>query len=142
MSHYNDQYENEFNKYMKSLHEKFPDEEPRVGLSKVVEIQNAGGAEGIQKAAQRINTRKAMEYQREQEKSLQSHTGTNKYMKEIKKGVYVDIYDVLGAYDVTHPIGHAIKKLLMAGQRGSKCYIEDLSEAIQSIEREIERQGE
>lgn len=64
----------------------------------------------------------------------------NKYKKSIR-GVAIDVYDILEAYGPTHPVGHAIKKLLMAGNRGAKSYVEDLSEAIQSIEREIEMQS-
>jgi hypothetical protein len=51
----------------------------------------------------------------------------------------VDVYDILTAFDVRCPaIQHAIKKLLMPGQRGHKSRGEDLREAIQSIERAIE----
>lgn len=145
MSHYSDQYENNnFENYMKKLHEAFPDEEPRVGNlnNKVVEIQDNGGAEGLKQALKRQNIRAVASYRGKVDNAPVGVTGTNKYMKKIKKGVEVDVYDVLEAYDVSHAIGHAVKKLLMAGQRGNKCYIEDLSEAIQSIEREIERQGE
>lgn len=52
-----------------------------------------------------------------------------------------DIYDILEAYDVTSPsIAHAIKKLLLPGQRGAKTRLEDLREARQSIERAIAQQ--
>jgi len=65
-----------------------------------------------------------------------SHIG-NKYVKEIR-GEKVDVYDVLTAYKVTCPArAHAIKKLLMAGQRGHKDEEQDLKEAIQAIERSI-----
>ena len=51
----------------------------------------------------------------------------------------IDIYSVLVAYNVTNPaIAHAIKKLLCAGQRGVKDNINDLNEAVTSIERAIE----
>lgn len=62
----------------------------------------------------------------------------NKYHKKIK-GVTIDVYDVLQAFEVTsQPLGHAIKKLLMPGKRGHKDTITDLKEAQASIEREIE----
>lgn len=62
----------------------------------------------------------------------------NKYQRTIK-GVTVDIYDVLDAFGVTcQARGHAIKKLLMAGQRGHKDEAQDLREAVQAIERSIE----
>lgn len=52
--------------------------------------------------------------------------------------VIVDVYDVLNAFEVhCHATAHAIKKLLMAGKRGSKSARQDLQEAIQAIERAI-----
>lgn len=63
---------------------------------------------------------------------------TNKYQRTIK-GVTVDVYDVLAAFGVTcQARGHAIKKLLMAGQRGHKDEAQDLREAVQAIYRSIE----
>jgi len=59
---------------------------------------------------------------------------TNKYLKEIKPGVIVDVYAVLRAFEVHDPaIQHAIKKLLMPGQRGTKNRLKDLEEAYISI---------
>jgi hypothetical protein len=50
----------------------------------------------------------------------------------------VDVYDILVAYNVTCPaIGHAVKKLLMPGQRGGKSILQDLVEAEQAIRRAI-----
>lgn len=67
----------------------------------------------------------------------------NKYDREILPGVYVDVYDVLGAFPTESPaIDHAVKKLLAPGQRGVKDRITDLNEAIGSIQREIDRIGE
>ena len=58
----------------------------------------------------------------------------NKYQKEIKPGVIVDVYDVLKALKVTCPATqNAIKKLLMPGQRGHKKQHEDLVEAHESL---------
>lgn len=51
----------------------------------------------------------------------------------------VDVYWVLNAWGVQcHATGHAIKKLLNAGQRGVKPAKQDLKEAIDSIKRAIE----
>lgn len=62
----------------------------------------------------------------------------SKYHKTIK-GVTIDIYDVLRAFEVTSPpIQHAVKKLLMPGNRGHKDQLQDVQEAMQSIQREIE----
>ena len=62
----------------------------------------------------------------------------NKYQKECK-GVVIDVYDVLKAFNVVNPATqHALKKLLAGGKRGYKSVEQDYREAIQSIERAIE----
>lgn len=50
---------------------------------------------------------------------------------------HLDVYWVLESWGVSHPIGHAIKKLLCAGGRGNnnKNVFQDIDEAIKSIER-------
>ena len=66
----------------------------------------------------------------------------SKYSKRIGKEV-VDVYDVLMAFNVTNPATqHAIKKLLMPGNRGNKDKLTDLKEAHQSIARAIELESE
>lgn len=61
----------------------------------------------------------------------------SKYHREVSS-TSIDVYDVLVAWDVRNPaIQHAIKKLLQPGNRGHKDTIQDLTEAIQSIERGI-----
>lgn len=68
---------------------------------------------------------------------------TSKYHREIKPGVWIDVYSVLVAFGVTNPAdAHAIKKLLMPGQRGAKTAIQDREEAIMSIYRAIEIERE
>jgi len=70
-------------------------------------------------------------------------TNMRKYHREIKNDVWVDVYDVLTAFDVTNPAtAHALKKLLAAGGRGFKSEIEDLKEAIVSLNRAVEIQEE
>jgi len=50
-----------------------------------------------------------------------------------------DVYAVLVAFGVACPARqHAIKKLLMPGQRGSKGEVQDLDEAITSVARAVE----
>ena len=50
----------------------------------------------------------------------------------------VDVYRVLNAFDVHDAATqHAIKKLLVAGKRGHKDYVQDLKEAIASVELAI-----
>lgn len=66
----------------------------------------------------------------------------NKYHRTIK-GVTMDVYDVLDAFQVTCPATqHAIKKLLMPGSRGHKDRITDLREARDSLNRAIELERE
>lgn len=67
----------------------------------------------------------------------------NKYLREIKPNVFVDVYDVLGAFEVSDPcLSHLAKKALCAGLRGHKSRMEDLLDIKASIERAIERHKE
>jgi hypothetical protein len=62
----------------------------------------------------------------------------SKYHVECK-GITIDVYDVLKAFNVVNPATqHAIKKLLKGGERGFKDVNKDYQEAIESIERAIE----
>lgn len=73
----------------------------------------------------------------------------NKYDREIRPGVYADVYDAVGAFFAEIPpeplwlrirdaIAHAAKKILAPGQRGHKELRQDLVEARDSIDRGIE----
>jgi len=66
------------------------------------------------------------------------------YYKKIPRGVeYVDVYRVLELFEVTNPsISHAIKKLLVAGNRGHKDLDKDVKEAIDSLQRYLEMREE
>lgn len=65
-------------------------------------------------------------------------TVVNKYQRKIRSE-NVDVYDILVAFNVTNPaIAHAVKKLLMPGQRGGKPWQQDVNEAIQSLHRALE----
>lgn len=69
----------------------------------------------------------------EQENARMSN---NKYQREIKPGVFVDVYDVLKAWDVRNPaLQHLIKKALAVGQRGHKDAAEDLQDIVDSAVR-------
>lgn len=60
----------------------------------------------------------------------------NKYLHEIKPGVFVDVYDVLMAWNVTNPaLQHLIKKALQPGDRGHKSREQDLQDIIDSAIR-------
>lgn len=79
------------------------------------------------------------------EKSDQKETSGSKYRKTIVPchgpghSIIVDVYSVLWAFDVTDPaVAHAVKKLLMPGQRGSKTYVQDLEEARDALDRAID----
>lgn len=66
----------------------------------------------------------------------------NKYIRTLK-GVDVDVYDVLKAFDVKCPaMQHAIKKMLCSGLRGYKDSTQDKMEAMGSIYRSIELEEE
>lgn len=59
----------------------------------------------------------------------------NKYTRDCK-GVQVDVYDVLQAFDVTNPaLQHLIKKALCVGIRGHKTKQQDLQDIIDSAIR-------
>lgn len=66
-----------------------------------------------------------------------------KYQREIKPGVWIDVYDVLAAFRVSEPeLQHLIKKALAVGQRGHKDAMQDLVDIKDSSERCIERHTE
>ena len=56
---------------------------------------------------------------------------------------YVDVYRVLELFDVTSPcLQHAIKKLLVAGDRGSKDIVKDVQEAVVTLTRWLQMREE
>ena len=67
------------------------------------------------------------------------HRG-NVYWKKISgaKNGKIDVYSICAMYELTPALSHAIKKILVPGQRGSKSVVQDLKEAILTIDREIE----
>ena len=65
------------------------------------------------------------------------------YIDDISKYNKLDIYRILKLYEGSDPcLQHAIKKLLCAGKRGVKNQIQDINEAILSLKRFVEMQGE
>lgn len=66
------------------------------------------------------------------------------YYKDVSNLNEVDVYRVLKLFNVTdQAIGHAIKKLLVAGGRGGgKDISKDVQEAIDTLERWKEIQAE
>lgn len=62
----------------------------------------------------------------------------NKYNRQCK-GVTIDVYDVLKAFEVTDPaLQHLIKKALCAGLRGHKNKEQDLIDILDSANRALE----
>ncbi|QDH85526.1 hypothetical protein [Proteus phage vB_PmiP_RS51pmB] len=62
----------------------------------------------------------------------------NKYNRKCK-GVTIDVYDVLKAFEVTDPaLQHLIKKALCAGLRGHKNKEQDLIDILDSAKRALE----
>ena len=64
----------------------------------------------------------------------------DKYFKDVSGLDEIDIYMILSLYQVTdHAIGHAIKKLLLAGDRtGGKSSMDDLVEARDTLTRKLD----
>jgi hypothetical protein len=70
-----------------------------------------------------------------------------KYARQIRQtlpgdtqgnAITIDLYDILSVWPVSAALQHAVKKLLMPGERGHKSREKDLREAIHSIERELQ----
>lgn len=68
----------------------------------------------------------------------------NHYFKSVKGLNDIDVYRVLQLFNVTDPcIQHAVKKLLVAGDRGAgKDIGKDIRESIDSLERWVEMREE
>lgn len=63
-------------------------------------------------------------------------TPRNKYDREILPNTYVDVYDVLRAFEVKdQALGHLIKKALAVGKRGHKNAKEDYRDILDSAKR-------
>ena len=68
----------------------------------------------------------------------------NHYHKDVRHLEFVDVYRVCELFGVTdQAIGHAIKKLLVAGGRGAgKDITQDINEAMDSLTRWKDMQAE
>lgn len=65
------------------------------------------------------------------------------YFRDVSRLDVIDIYRVLDLWQVNdNAIGHAIKKLLVAGGRGAKNAEQDVREAMKSLQRWQEMQAE
>ena len=67
----------------------------------------------------------------------------NHYFKNVEHLQTVDVYRVLDLFEVTdQALGHAVKKLLVAGGRGAKDWRKDVQEAIDTLQRRLEMADE
>ena len=67
------------------------------------------------------------------------------YFKATEHLDEVDVYRVLKLFDPQDPstaLGHAVKKILLPGSRGSKGRRQDIEEAIASLQRYLELEKE
>lgn len=60
----------------------------------------------------------------------------SKYHREVRPGVWIDVYDVLQAWSVKNPaLQHLIKKALAPGERGHKTLNQDMDDIVVSAKR-------
>ena len=60
------------------------------------------------------------------------------YFKDVSRLTEIDVYRVFKLFQVTDPcLQHAAKKIICAGQRGTKDLVKDISEAIDSLNRAL-----
>lgn len=79
--------------------------------------------------------------QQSQDDFIDDFVTFGKYDRQCK-GVVIDVYDVLQAFEVVNPaLQHLIKKALCAGLRGHKKREQDLVEILESAKRAIELEG-
>jgi hypothetical protein len=63
--------------------------------------------------------------------------------QRVFKGVLIDTYDINTLYSMTNSAAiHALKKVLVPGQRGTKSVVQDYREAIASLHRAIQIEEE
>lgn len=65
------------------------------------------------------------------------------YFKDVSQLQVIDVYRVLELFEVIDPaIQHAVKKLLVSGERGHKDMATDVKEAIDSLVRWLHMRAE
>lgn len=67
-----------------------------------------------------------------------------KYFRDVRHLQSIDIYQVLRLFDVSdHALGHAVKKILLAGTRtGNKSFADDIQEARDTLDRWLNMEDE
>lgn len=92
-------------------------------------------------ARQKQSNQKTIDAMREAEDIINKKH--SHYKKDVSHLGFIDVYRVLNLFEVeSHAIGHAVKKLLCSGQRGAKDKAQDIQEAIDSLNRELEMMRE
>jgi hypothetical protein len=87
-----------------------------------------------------IPVKRQAEIENAKQKASQTNDKYNRMIKDRtgKELGIVDVYCVGDAFDVSSiPLNHAIKKILCAGTRGKGDEVQDLTEAIQAIQRRL-----
>jgi len=60
------------------------------------------------------------------------------YFKDVSRLTEIDLYRVFKLFEVNDPcLQHAAKKIMCAGQRGTKDLVKDISEALDSLNRAL-----
>jgi len=72
-----------------------------------------------------------------------SETKYPHYFRSVKHLEVIDVYRVIDLFGVTDPcLQHSLKKIMAAGQRGTKDARKDINEAIDSLNRKLEMMDE
>jgi len=76
---------------------------------------------------------------KQKEFKKRSEERQSKYHREILPEVWVDVYDVIAAFEVMDGgLQHALKKILATGKRGHKTEAEDRKDILLSVQRSNE----
>ena len=98
------------------------------------EIQLFLNAEYGYKAKERRKEYREQEfYEEHEDSSFSFNEPKNKYSREVYPNIYIDVYDVLRAFEVKDgALAHLIKKALADGQRGHKDRMQDRIDILDS----------
>jgi hypothetical protein len=118
----------------------YPEEYEKDSFRQALNYRTPEGLYDMKEASQERITDMKIGTKCDRNKALESLNGavssTNKYSRVLRGGATLDVYDVLDAFKVDNPaVQHALKKMLCAGSRGHKDYMQDIQEAIDSLER-------
>lgn len=112
-----------------------------VGFSNMERFKLIAERRKVDNLQSRVNDANLGDALKEMFKDVPSDAVYDKYNR-LCKGVTIDVYDVLVAFNVTNPaLQHLIKKALAVGQRGHKDKNEDLNDILASAKRAIELEG-